>query len=59
MASIPTEVKERPAASRRFRKDGSIDKFGWGARSEEEPKKEPEVNPVETLSQKKSKQTRC
>ncbi|GAG65905.1 unnamed protein product, partial [marine sediment metagenome] len=32
---------------------------GWGARSEEEPKKEPEGNPVETLSQKKSKKTRC
>ncbi len=39
------------------RKDGSLDKFGWGARSEEEPKKEPEENPVETLSEKKSKQT--
>ena len=39
------------------RKDGSLDKFGWGARSEEEPKKEPEDNPVETLSEKKSKQT--
>ena len=38
-------------------KDGSLDKFGWGARSEEEPKKEQEENPVETLSQKKSKQT--
>ncbi len=38
-------------------KDGSLDKFGWGARSEEEPKKEPEENPVETLSEKKSKQT--
>ena len=39
------------------RKDGSLDKFGWGARPEEEPKKEPEENPVETLSEKKSKQT--
>ena len=39
------------------RKDGSLDKFGWGARSEEEPKKEPEENPVETISEKKSKQT--
>ncbi|KKL05022.1 hypothetical protein LCGC14_2610220, partial [marine sediment metagenome] len=38
-------------------KDGSLDKFGWGARPEEEPKKEPEENPVETLSEKKSKQT--
>ncbi len=38
-------------------KDGSLDKFGWGAISEEEPKKEPEENPVETLSEKKSKQT--
>ncbi len=28
-----------------------------GARSEEEPKKEPEENPFETLSEKKSKQT--
>ncbi len=37
-------------------KDGSLDKFGWGARSEEEPKKEQEENPVETLSEKKSKQ---
>jgi hypothetical protein len=39
------------------RKDGSLDKFGWGAGSEEEPRKEPEDNPVETLSEKKSKQT--
>jgi hypothetical protein len=38
-------------------KNGSLDKFGWGARSEEEPKKEPEENPVETLSEKKSQQT--
>jgi len=38
-------------------KDGSLDKFGWGARSEEEPKKEQEENPVETLSEKKPKQT--
>ena len=38
-------------------KDGSLDKFGWGDRSEEEPKKKPEESPVETLSQKKSKQT--
>ena len=37
-------------------KDGSLDKFGWGARSEEEPKKEQEENPVETLSEKKSNQ---
>ncbi|GAJ22053.1 unnamed protein product [marine sediment metagenome] len=38
-------------------KDDSLDKFGWGASSEEEPKKEQEENPVETLSEKKSKQT--
>jgi len=38
-------------------KDGSLDKFGWGAISEEEPRKEQEGNLVETLSEKKSKQT--
>ncbi len=38
-------------------KDGSLDKFGWGAISEEEPKKEPDENPFVTLSEKKSKQT--
>ncbi len=39
------------------RKDGSLDNFGWGAKSEEEPHKEQEENPFETLSEKKSKQT--
>ena len=39
------------------RKDGRLDRYGWGARPEEEPQKEPEENPVETLSEKKSKQT--
>ncbi len=39
------------------KKDGSLDKFGWGPRPEEEPKKEPEENQVGTLSEKKSKQT--
>ena len=38
-------------------KDGSLDKFSWGTISEEEPRKEQEGNPVETLSEKKSKHT--
>ena len=38
-------------------KDGGLDKFGWGTGPEEEPQKKPEENPVETLSEKKSKQT--
>ncbi len=39
------------------RKDGSLDKFGWGTRSEEKPQKNPEENPFVTLSEKKFKQT--